>query len=746
MQAVAIESNALNIVPGNLTVPGANCGSVPAAGAGPGSFAQTLAEKMAMPVSSGMGETSMPVAGYTPQTPTPVPSATAPAKTAAGTNMVGSVTALRQSSVPAQVPRGRLAPRPQGTGKPTQSNTKSTPTPVAIAIAPSTVAAAVVVPVVELPSTMPQSSAEEKEPGSAGKATAVATSVDTSASGLAMSAEPLPVIAGATEPTSAVSTKAMPTIAETALPANAASTAPVAVTDNVAKPAASAALDADEISVLPNGTKQNLADQVVSTNDSNEKEPLRDTAADTSRAGNLPAETVPVAGNASSTTGEAGKHSEAQGAASAATAEPQKLTTVASDASSTMATTSVNASRPAPLELPNGLSTTVSMTGRTVVPQANPPVAAPARAATTSDSNVAEQTVIAESEQAASKSDVAVGHSDGKKPAVAIVPTEKTNVNATNVPAINVKVNSNAASAAVTNLKFSRDTELPTSSSAKTAAVSVNTQNESSPNTAASRHAGSQTARPEEAVDKTSPENVESKPDEESETAPAPTGKVESTAQNASSGVASGTSAPTAASAASSVSTGAATSDVNVVTNPLLNEHAAGQASAKQTEASAGSSESEAPAAMPNSLPMSDTHGVTNAQISGNAALSEVHVAMQGDRLGTVELHAQVEGNQIGAAIVVEKHEAHAALAVELPALQQALSEKNLRVEHVWLTQGALHSSTGGSGNGNGQPSWQQSGSQFGMNAPAESTATLFTGSPEQEGIFDERGHLSVRA
>jgi len=139
-----------------------------------------------------------------------------------------------------------------------------------------------------------------------------------------------------------------------------------------------------------------------------------------------------------------------------------------------------------------------------------------------------------------------------------------------------------------------------------------------------------------------------------------------------------------------------------------------------------------------------EANGITNVAISGNNAQSEIHVALQGEKLGSVELHARVNGEQVGAAIVVEKRETHAALAVELPALRDALSEKNLRVEHIWLTQGALDAAAG---------DFADTPRQFTHHGPANSqqhgssepnfTADL-AGISETNAIFDERGHLSV--
>jgi len=169
---------------------------------------------------------------------------------------------------------------------------------------------------------------------------------------------------------------------------------------------------------------------------------------------------------------------------------------------------------------------------------------------------------------------------------------------------------------------------------------------------------------------------------------------------------------------------------------------------AKEAANNAANNAAEESTRLPQASQLADTHGsstVTNAQISGTAARSEIHLAMQADKLGSVELHARVAGEQVGANIVVEKKEAHAALAVELPALQQALSDKNLHVEHVWLTQSALSSTTGDSGQ-KASPQQEHRQSQRGFHGQPDSSPFVSpTFISDTNSIFDSSGHLSVR-
>jgi hypothetical protein len=95
----------------------------------------------------------------------------------------------------------------------------------------------------------------------------------------------------------------------------------------------------------------------------------------------------------------------------------------------------------------------------------------------------------------------------------------------------------------------------------------------------------------------------------------------------------------------------------------------------------------------------------------------------------------------------VEKRDAHAVLAVELPALQQALSEKQLRVEQVLLSHGSLASTAGDAGAHahHGQQSTSQPARSSLWNETQATTAAAWF-IPEPTGIFNAQGRLSVQA
>ena len=127
-----------------------------------------------------------------------------------------------------------------------------------------------------------------------------------------------------------------------------------------------------------------------------------------------------------------------------------------------------------------------------------------------------------------------------------------------------------------------------------------------------------------------------------------------------------------------------------------------------------------------------------------------MRIAMQSDKLGTIELHARVTGDEVGAAITVEKRDAHAALAVELPGLQQALSDKQLKVEHVTLLQSSGHAMAGGTGGDTQQQEGRaRAFSQAGTTAVPHSAAyaaDFVTIAAEPEAALNVFGRLSVRA
>jgi flagellar hook-length control protein FliK len=122
---------------------------------------------------------------------------------------------------------------------------------------------------------------------------------------------------------------------------------------------------------------------------------------------------------------------------------------------------------------------------------------------------------------------------------------------------------------------------------------------------------------------------------------------------------------------------------------------------------------------------------VNAAHIVGQPGQTEIRIEMQADSLGGIELRAHIAGDQIGASIAVEHHDAQLALATDLPALHSALVEKNLRVETLSVSQGNFSSLSGGSEHDTGQRSLAQHPAKFAYAEPPE-TPQAFTEVPAE--------------
>jgi flagellar hook-length control protein FliK len=145
---------------------------------------------------------------------------------------------------------------------------------------------------------------------------------------------------------------------------------------------------------------------------------------------------------------------------------------------------------------------------------------------------------------------------------------------------------------------------------------------------------------------------------------------------------------------------------------------------------------------------------VTQAShLAVKAGQSEMNIAMQAEALGAVQVRTHVTGDQVGAAITVERHDAHAFLTSDLPALHQALNDRQLRPENISVSQGSSHTGAGiGDGTGRQHPqdrSPQRSFYSGGTPLAAFSGAqdgSMFADITDTRTAFDSSGRLSVQA
>ncbi len=145
------------------------------------------------------------------------------------------------------------------------------------------------------------------------------------------------------------------------------------------------------------------------------------------------------------------------------------------------------------------------------------------------------------------------------------------------------------------------------------------------------------------------------------------------------------------------------------------------------------------------------TRLVQSARLGGNLGTSEMNIALRADALGAVELHAHVTGDLVGAAISVERHDAHALISSDLGTLHQALNDRQLRVGDVKVFHGAVGSDAAAADGQSSQrretvPQRAQATNWTSGHSPASVDATASMDTQNSSMFFDSNGRLSVRA
>ncbi len=140
------------------------------------------------------------------------------------------------------------------------------------------------------------------------------------------------------------------------------------------------------------------------------------------------------------------------------------------------------------------------------------------------------------------------------------------------------------------------------------------------------------------------------------------------------------------------------------------------------------------------------------SHLAGRAGQSEMNIAMQAEALGAVQVRTHVSGDQVQAAITVERRDAHAVLSSDLPALHQALNDRQLRLEGISVSQAsfaggaAISDGTGRQHPQDGTPQRPfAAGSRFAPVSKAPESLG-FTEPSDARTAFDSHGRLSVRA
>ena len=138
--------------------------------------------------------------------------------------------------------------------------------------------------------------------------------------------------------------------------------------------------------------------------------------------------------------------------------------------------------------------------------------------------------------------------------------------------------------------------------------------------------------------------------------------------------------------------------------------------SAANVAPSAG--QSSAAASLPLDLPRSLNDVNQATQLYQRVGGAEMHIAMDTDLLGVIDLRAVVHQGSLSATIGVQRADVQTLLVNELPALQHSLTEKNLQVGQISVTAGSIDS--GANPNAQSQDHWnRQSQNTSAASAPA---------------------------
>ena len=224
-----------------------------------------------------------------------------------------------------------------------------------------------------------------------------------------------------------------------------------------------------------------------------------------------------------------------------------------------------------------------------------------------------------------------------------------------------------------------------------------------------------------------------------------------------------GSSSPDAFSVNTSGSTPAPVQPANdaAATSAMKADAAAAQSSQPNSsistslgEKSSTSSEPTSPlqnAASSDSATASDTAlpgaDISQAHLLGASGAAEMRISVNTETLGPIELRATSEKDRIGAVIAAAKPETQELLNSELPTLHQALSERNLQVQQLTVSQGSLAGGMSGRGGYSQSPdAWQKQAAGNYWQPPSEATVSSTEDLPAAVVSMAVPGKLSVHA
>jgi hypothetical protein len=135
---------------------------------------------------------------------------------------------------------------------------------------------------------------------------------------------------------------------------------------------------------------------------------------------------------------------------------------------------------------------------------------------------------------------------------------------------------------------------------------------------------------------------------------------------------------------------------------------------------------------------------VQAARIVNGALQSEMHIGLRTQAFGSVEVHTVVRENQLGLTVGSEKGNLRGFLNSEVPALQTAFRQQDLRFETIRFLEGSPNAGSALSGGANQQSrSFRQGSTEAGESASASEALEALA---EENLSFTENTKLSVLA
>jgi flagellar hook-length control protein FliK len=145
------------------------------------------------------------------------------------------------------------------------------------------------------------------------------------------------------------------------------------------------------------------------------------------------------------------------------------------------------------------------------------------------------------------------------------------------------------------------------------------------------------------------------------------------------------------------------------------------------SQASTQPDDSSANSLLPASGGVPASGQVSQARLIDNSRGEEMRVSLDTDTLGPIELRAISDKDRIGAVITAVKPETQEFLNTDLPSLHQALSDRNLQVQQISVSQGSL------AGGMSGRGAFSQTGNPWQEQAPLNYWRTTEEGGPSGE-------------